>query len=65
MACGRSVLRAESPDGRIPATAAFVIGFGLLTLPYRAAVGRRSQPFFPCMRGQSNQKYFQWGCAVL
>ena len=37
-AIGRSVLRAEPPDGRIQATAAFVIGFGLLTLAYMVPV---------------------------
>jgi uncharacterized RDD family membrane protein YckC len=33
-AIGRSVLRSQSPDGRVQATAAFVIGFVLLTLAY-------------------------------
>ncbi|CAN5780687.1 hypothetical protein BH24ACI5_BH24ACI5_02810 [soil metagenome] len=37
-AIGRSVLRGESPDGRIQAMAAFVIGFGLLTLAYMVPV---------------------------
>jgi uncharacterized RDD family membrane protein YckC len=37
-AIGRSVLRAEPPDGRVQATAAFVIGFGLLTLAYMVPV---------------------------
>ncbi len=33
-AIGRSVLRSESPDGRLQATASFIIGFVLLTLAY-------------------------------
>ncbi|MEX1130163.1 MAG: RDD family protein [Vicinamibacterales bacterium] len=37
-AIGRSVLRPELPEGRIQATAAFVIGFGLLTLAYMVPV---------------------------
>jgi uncharacterized RDD family membrane protein YckC len=37
-AIGRSVLRAEPPDGRIQGTAAFMIGFGLLTLAYMVPV---------------------------
>ena len=37
-AIGRSVLRAEPPDGRIQGTAAFVIGFGLLTLAYMVPI---------------------------
>lgn len=37
-AIGRSVLRSESPDGRIQATVAFIIGFVLLTLAYMVPV---------------------------
>ena len=37
-AIGRSVMRSESPDGRIQATVAFIIGFVLLTLAYMVPV---------------------------
>ncbi len=37
-AIGRSVLRSESPDGRLQATAAFIIGFVLLTLAYMVPI---------------------------
>lgn len=37
-AIGRSVLRSESPDGRLQGTAAFIIGFVLLTLAYMVPV---------------------------
>ena len=37
-AIGRSVMRSESPDGRIQATVAFIIGFVLLTLAYMVPI---------------------------
>lgn len=37
-AIGRSVLRSDSPDGRLQATVAFIIGFVLLTLAYMVPV---------------------------
>ena len=37
-AVGRSVMRSETPDGRLQATATFVIGFVLLTLAYMVPI---------------------------
>ena len=37
-AIGRSVLRTDSPEGRLRSTLAFAIGFGLLTLAYMVPV---------------------------
>ncbi|HUF24425.1 MAG TPA: RDD family protein [Vicinamibacterales bacterium] len=37
-AIGRSVLRSDSPEGRMRSTMAFAIGFGLLTLAYMVPV---------------------------
>ena len=37
-AIGRSVLRSESPDGRLQAAATFIIGFVLLTLAYMVPI---------------------------
>ena len=37
-AIGRSVMRSETPDGRLQATATFIIGFVLLTLAYMVPI---------------------------